>query len=131
MQDIRKVRTIAQARVILKLTYKTTRSFPPEERYGITAQMRSAAFGIGSNIAEGCGRSSHAALRVSLDRAMGECSELEYQCLGCQDVEIGDYDQLERVIAETISGKKMLAKWIVYLRRRQHPKRGREGPSAK
>jgi four helix bundle protein len=128
MQDIHKVRSIAQARVILKLAYRTTRSFPAEERYGITAQMRKAAFGIGSNIAEGCGRSSHAALRLALDRAMGECSELELQCLGCQDVEIGDHDQLDHVIAETIIGKKMLAKWIVYLRRRQHPKKGREGP---
>ena len=129
MQDIRKVRCIAQARVVLKLAYATTRSFPAEERYGITSQMRRSAFGIGSNIAEGCGRSSHAALRVSLDRAMAEASELEFQCLGCQDIEIGDYAELDRLMEEVIRGKKMMACWIVYLRRRQQRKRAREGPS--
>src|ERR1043165_5378917 len=116
MQDIHKVRSIAQAREILKLAYRTTASFPREERYGITSQMRRAAFGIGSNIAEGCGRSSHAALRLSLDRAMAETSELEFQCLGCQDVKIGDTQELDRLIDECIREKKMLANWIVDLR---------------
>src|SRR4051812_35548873 len=110
MQDFLRLRVIAQARVILRLTYRTTASFPREERYGVTAQMRSAAFGIGSNIAEGCGRSSHAALRLALDRSMGECSELQFQCIGCQDVEVGNHDELERLGEEAIRGKKMLAK---------------------
>ena len=92
--------------------------------------MRRAAFGIGSNIAEGCGRSSHAALRLSIDRAMGEASELEFQCLGCQDVEIGDPTELDRLISEVTREKRMLASWIVDLRRRQRRKREREGPPA-
>jgi four helix bundle protein len=103
-------------------------SLPDEERYGITSQVRRSSFGIGSNIAEGCGRSSHAALRLSLDRAMSEASELHFQCLGCQDVEIGDHAELERLIEEDIRGKKMIAKWIVDLRRRQRRPKDREGP---
>ena len=59
---------------------------------------------------------------------MGECSELEFQCLGSQDVGLGNFDELTELMEETIREKKMIASWIVDLRRRQHPKRDREGP---
>ena len=37
-------------------TYRLTRTFPRDERYGLTAQLRRAAVSIASNIAEGHGR---------------------------------------------------------------------------
>jgi four helix bundle protein len=40
------------------LLYVNTRSFPPDERFGLTNQMRRAAVSVSSNIAEGCSRSS-------------------------------------------------------------------------
>jgi four helix bundle protein len=38
--------------------YQITRAFPADERFGVTAQLRSAAVSISSNIAEGSGRSA-------------------------------------------------------------------------
>ena len=38
--------------------YAVTRTFPAEERFGLTSQMRRASVSISSNIAEGSGRSS-------------------------------------------------------------------------
>ena len=118
MQDILKLRVIAQARVVLQHAYRATESFPAEEKFGVTAQMRRAAWSIGSNIAEGCGRSSYRAFRVSLDRAMGEASELRFQCIGCRDLNLGDGALVDMLMAETIRAMKMLSRLIVSVRRR-------------
>jgi four helix bundle protein len=39
--------------------YAATRSFPDDERFGLTSQMRRSAVSVSSNVAEGSGRSSN------------------------------------------------------------------------
>jgi four helix bundle protein len=59
--------------------YHSTQSFPRQEVYGLTAQMRRAAVSIPSNIAEGKGRFSRKELVHFLLNARGSLLELETQ----------------------------------------------------
>jgi four helix bundle protein len=59
--------------------YALTRLFPPEERFGLAAQMRSAVVLVSSNIAEGAGRGGTKEMARSLRIAMGSISELDSQ----------------------------------------------------
>jgi four helix bundle protein len=58
--------------------FRTTRSYPRDERFGLTAQTRGAAASVPANIAEGCGKRTRAQLRASLDIAGGSLNELHY-----------------------------------------------------
>ena len=72
---------------LAKLVYKLTMRFPPEERYGLTSQMRRAVVSVPSNIAEGQARRSTNEFLQFLSIAEGSLAELDTQlCLG---VELG------------------------------------------
>jgi len=66
-----------KARILVKDVYLTTQSFPKEEVFGLTSQVRRSAVSIGANIAEGCGRGTNAQLLYFLDIAHGSSCELE------------------------------------------------------
>ena len=66
--------------------YNITKSFPKDELYGITSQMRRASASIPTNISEGCGRYSDAEFNRFLTIAMGSASEVEYLILLSKDL---------------------------------------------
>jgi len=64
--------------------YRITTSFPKEEMYGLTSQMRRAAVSVPSNIAEGQGRRGVAEFRHFLRQAIGSLMEIETQVMIAQ-----------------------------------------------
>lgn len=66
--------------------YKISSSFPKEELFGLSSQIRRSAVSIGSNIAEGCGRNSDAEMKRFLVISTGSCSELECQIILAKDL---------------------------------------------
>ena len=74
------------AMALVKAVYKLTRSFPQEEIYGLTAQMRRAAVSIPSNLAEGAARTGRKEFAQFLNIASGSLSELETQSLIAVDL---------------------------------------------
>jgi four helix bundle protein len=59
--------------------YRITKTFPKEETYGLTSQLRRASVSVPSNIAEGKGRSSDRELSQFLCHSRGSLFEVETQ----------------------------------------------------
>ena len=97
MKDFRELKVWQRAHELTLAVYQVTASFPREELYGLTAQMRRASSSIGANLAEGCGRDGGAELNRFCSIALGSASELQYFLLLAKDLHLlagGDYDRL-------------------------------------
>ena len=77
IKDFRDLNVWKTGMQIVRGIYRVTISFPKEERYGLTVQMRRAATSIPSNIAEGFNRQHNKEYRQFLYVALGSCGELE------------------------------------------------------
>lgn len=79
MFNFEKLDTWNEAIAFADLVYSLTRTFPDEERFGITNQMRRAAVSISSNIAEGSSRSSRPDFARFIEIATGSVFEVVSQ----------------------------------------------------
>jgi four helix bundle protein len=112
MRNFRELKVWEKSHRLTLAVYKATSSFPREELYGLTSQIRRSSASIPANIAEGCGRSGEAELARFLRIAMGSASELDYHLLLARDLALlnnVDYNPLANDVEEI---KRMLTSLI-------------------
>jgi four helix bundle protein len=124
MRDFRELKVWQKAHALTLDVYRATKSFPRDELYSLTNQIRRAAVSIGANIAEGAGKNTRAELARFLQIALGSASELEYHLLLSRDLGYLVPEVCEQLSQQVIETKKMLSGFVQYLGLR---KTGTEG----
>lgn len=116
MKNFRDLKVWQKSYQLTLVVYRATHSFPKEEQFGLTSQMRRAASSIPSNIAEGCCRSGDAEFARFLYIAMGSASELECHLMLSRDLgymPVAASQSLESDVSEV---KRMLSSLILKLK---------------
>ena len=98
---------------IVRDVYRLTQTWPPDERFGLTSQVRRAAVSIPSNIAEGWGRHGRGEFDQFLRYARGSLFEVETQLIIA--IEVGLHDSED--VADLLQRIDRLSRRITALRR--------------
>ena len=77
-RDYRKLTVFQLADDLAIGIYNATRTFPNDEKFGLTSQMRRAAVSVAANIVEGSFRDSERDYVHFLEISLGSCAEVGY-----------------------------------------------------
>ena len=88
--------------------YKITKSFPKDEMFGLTNQMRRCVVSITSNIAEGFSRQSYKEKLQFYSIALGSTTELQNQLIVARDVSYISKEKFQEIAQQTIKVHKII-----------------------
>ena len=97
-------------------TYRVTKLFPSDERFGLVAQLRRASVSVPSNIAEGRGRFGLGGFLYHLSVATGSLMEIETQFLISERLEYLGSAEARAVLGRTAEVRRLLAGMVRALR---------------
>lgn len=117
VNDYKDLRVWQKGIDVAEKCYKLTKTFPKEELYALTNQIRRSAVSISSNIAEGYGRRSTQEYIRFLNIANGSCNELETQLIIAERVGYCSKEDINTVIQELKSICRMLIALIKSLQK--------------
>ena len=100
------------------MVYQLSKSFPREEAYGLTGQLRRCAVSIPSNIAEGAGRLNTPEYKQFLGVARGSAFELQTQLQIAKELGYGDPKQLAQAECPSEEVERMIFSTITSLRKK-------------
>ncbi|HMG17918.1 MAG TPA: four helix bundle protein, partial [Gemmatimonadales bacterium] len=95
-------------------TYRVTGGFPKHELYGLTSQMRRAAFSAAANIAEGSAKQGPREFRRFLDTTLGSLAEMAYAIRAVSDLGLLTADESQRLDALRMKAGRVT--WGLYRR---------------
>ena len=100
--------TWRKAMALVTDIYRVMRTFPRDELYGLTNQLRRAAVSVPSNIAEGQARFSQKEFHHFLSRARGSLVEIETQLMIAHNLEYLSEGQTRELLDTTSELGKVL-----------------------
>ncbi|MGX5827233.1 four helix bundle protein [Mesorhizobium sp. 43Arga] len=104
-----------QAMDLAVTTYSLTKTWPKEELYGLTSQIRRSATSIPANIAEGYGRDNRGSYKQFLRIAQGSLKEFETHLQIAERIGLATHDQAHQILLATEGLGKMLRQLIIKL----------------
>ena len=116
MKDFKKLLIWQKGFKIALDTYRITKEFPMDEKYGLSSQMNRASISISSNIAEGSSRRSEKDYFRFIEFALGSCYELESQLLIASELSFSDNVKLNQLLNEIDEEQKMLISFMKQLK---------------
>ena len=108
--------------VLSQTVYDATKTFPKEELFGLTNQLRRASVSVASNIAEGQGRLTSGEFMHFLGMARGSVLEVETQLELAVRLRLGDIEKLSRALEQASEVTKILNAVLSNLRQRKNAK---------
>jgi len=103
-----------ESRKLVKEVYLCTQSFPANEQYGLTNQIRRSSVSVPSNIVEGCGRNTSKDTLRFLHISRGSLYELETQLYITLDLVYLEKEVFDSSLNKIIICKKLLNGFINY-----------------
>jgi len=111
--DYKELDVWLQARELVKRVYELSATFPKEEQFSLTSQLRRCIVSVSSNIAEGCGRQTAKETIHFLHIARGSLFEAETQIILAKDLNIATTN-VDEILTEVERVKKLLNGFINY-----------------
>ena len=118
MKNYRQLNVWSRSHQLTVEVYQATKTFPKDEMFGVTSQIRRAAASIPANIAEGCGRDGDAELKRFLNIALGSACELDYFILLATELGYLITEEGTRLGNEALELRRMLGTFIQKLKPR-------------
>jgi four helix bundle protein len=112
-RSFRDLKVYQAAREAAQLVFEYSKSFPPEERYSLTDQIRRSSRAVKAMIAEAWGRRRYKAVFVNkLDEALGEATETQSWLDDAQDGQYVSTEKFNVLNSKYISIGQMLSRMI-------------------
>ena len=97
---------------LLLAVYEATKRFPKHELYGLTSQVRRAAFSSAVNIVEGAAKRGPREFRRFLDISLGSLAEVAYTLRVARDLKL--LDDSEWAVLERLRRQAGMMTWKLY-----------------
>lgn len=114
-QDYKNLDVWKESRKLASMIYAITSSFPEEEKFGLTSQLKRAAISVPSNIAEGVARNYNKETKQFFYISKGSVYEIETQIYLALDLNFIQENQAKEIFEQITTVRKLIIGFIKYL----------------